>query len=413
MPALLINDNARMALSSIRTSKLRSLLTMIGIIIGVASVIMAVSLGEGLRRQVVETNQAGNSNLVTVRSGAIVSRDKSGGITDINYLASLGANTLTEHDYESLKKLPEAGMIVPLGTISGLASNFDGETYGQATIIATTSDLPSIIGQELPYGGFFKDENSGRNAVVIGKRVAEELFDENVPLGKLISIRGQDFVVGGVFDEFKTNPLSAVSDLNKAIFVSYPTAKSLTNSNPSIYQLLALPRGETSPQQLAKAIRTQMLKNHGEQEDFSVLMAEETDQVARSTVSVGASFVAGIAAISLVVGGIGIMNIMFVSVTERTREIGVRKSLGATNRQIRSQFLIEASVISIVGGIIGVGTAVLGNMLIMLFTDLRPAMTLEIVLLAVGVSALVGIVFGTAPAVQAARKDPIESLRYE
>ncbi len=413
MPALLFGDNARMALSSIRTNKTRSLLTMIGIIIGVSSVILTVALGEGIRRQIVDSNQAANEQLITVQSGAIATRDESGTITGVNYLAALGSNTLTEDDYQSLSKLPELGTVVPLSTISGLPSNFDQESYPEATIIATTSGLPTVLEQKVVYGGFFSDESSGRNSVVIGQRVAEELFGENVPLGKLLTIRGQDFVVGGIFDEFKTNPISAVTDLNKAVFVSYGTAKNLTSNTPSIYQMLILPQEGVTTQRAAAVAREQLLKNHGQQEDFTVLLASETDQVARYSVSLASSFIAGIAAISLLVGGIGIMNIMFVSVTERTREIGVRKSLGATNRQIYSQFLTEAAVLSIVGGIIGIGVALFGTIIVRLITDLQPAVTWQIVALAVTVSAAVGIIFGTAPAVKAARKDPIESLRYE
>ena len=200
--------------------------------------------------------------------------------------------------------------------------------------------MPTLLDQEIKFGSFFEDGGNGRNAVVIGKRVAEELFKENVPLGKLITIRGQDFVVGGVFDEFSTNPLNAVTDLNKAIFISYPVAKTLTGNSPAIYQIMMLPAEDTSPEQLVSVTRTTLLNNHGQQEDFTVLKAAETEVVARSTVSIATAFIAGIAGISLLVGGIGIMNIMFVAVTERTREIGVRKSLGATNRQIYSQFLI-------------------------------------------------------------------------
>ncbi len=409
----LVNDNVRMALSSIRSNKMRSLLTMLGIIIGVSSVIMTVSLGEGLRRQVAQANHAENERLVIVRPGSIAKRDESGNITDINYLAAFNSNSLTEHDYESLKNLPDAESVVPLSTISGLPTNFDNETYSEAVMIATNSDLPKALDQKVLYGGFFNDESSGRNSVVIGKRVAEELFNENVPLGKLLSVRGQDFVVGGVFDEFKSNPLSSVADLNKAIFMSYPTAKAITNSNPAIYQILMLPKEGSDPQQLSRSAHEQLLKNHGQQEDFTVLLAKETDQIARGTVSIATSFVAGIATISLIVGGIGIMNIMFVSVTERTREIGVRKSLGATNRQIYSQFLIEATIMSFVGGLLGIGAAVLGNIILRLFTVLEPSVTWQIVVIAAGVSAAVGIVFGTVPAVKAARKDPIESLRYE
>lgn len=410
---ILWGDNARMAMSAIRGNKTRSILTMLGIIIGVSSVIMTVSLGEGIRRQVADTNQVTNDRLITVRSGRIAQRGPTGQITDVNYLAALGVNTLTEKDYEALQRLEGASVVVPLGTISGLPTNFEGATYDNATIIASNRYLPDVLNQKVLYGSFFTENTGGRGAVVIGKRVAEELFNENVPIGKLLTIRGQDFVVGGVFDEFKLNPLSTVTDLNRAIFISYDAAKTLSGNPPSLYQLMLLPKDGVETSELASAVHNQLLASHGQQEDFTVLKGAEIELVTRRTINVATSFVAGIAAISLLVGGIGIMNIMFVSVTERTREIGVRKSLGATNRQIYSQYLIEATVLSLVGGTVGIILSLLGNIALRVTSDLEPAATWQIIVLAAGVSAAVGIIFGTIPAVKAARKDPIESLRYE
>lgn len=408
----LFSTNARMALQSIRANKSRSSLTMLGIVIGVSSVIMSISLGEGVRRQVIATNQTDNPHLVSVRPGKIATRDNNGAITEVNYLASFGVNSLTDQDFESLKKIPDTDAVVPLATISGQVTNFEKQSYDSGVVIATTNALPQVLNHKVSYGSFF-DETTGRNVAIIGKRVAEELFKENVPLGKLLTIRGQDFVVGGIFDEFRTNPLSQVTDLNKAIFISYPAAKSITGANPHVYQILVQAKDTSNVDTVASAVTKQLLDNHGQQEDFTVLKASETEIVAQNTVSVAASFVGGIAAISLLVGGIGIMNIMFVSVTERTREIGVRKSLGATNKQIYTQFLIEAATMSIVGGILGILIALGGNALVRITSDLQPAVTWQVIVLAVGVSALVGIIFGTIPAIKAARKDPIESLRYE
>ena len=170
---------------------------------------------------------------------------------------------------------------------------------------------------------------------------------------------------------------------------------------------------DKNPKEASSDINSTLTGLHGGQADFAVLTQTETLELTNRTLAVGTSFVAGIAAISLIVGGIGIMNIMFVGVTERTREIGVRKSLGATNRQIYSQFLTESTIISLVGGILGVAVGLLTNFLLAIFTPLVPVATLQIIILAVFVACAVGIIFGTAPAVKAARKDPIQSLRYE
>jgi putative ABC transport system permease protein len=409
----LTGTNIRMALQSLRTTKLRSALTMFGIIIGVMAVIMAVSLGEGVRRQVSSSLDANKNNVINIRPGRLVNRNPDGSIADVNFLGALGANSLTDQDVQTIAKLPETGRTVPLATISGQAISFEGNAFKNSVIIGTTPELPAMLNAKVAYGDFFNSDSNNQNVAVIGKTVAEQLFQENVPVGKVMKIRGQEFIVDGVFDTIETNVLTTVHDLNKAIFIPYAKARELSKDSMNIYQVLAAPKTNSNPDALAASITPLLTANHGGQEDFTILRPKDTISVANSTLTIATSFVAGIAAISLIVGGIGIMNIMFVSVTERTREIGVRKSIGATNRQIYMQFLIEATILSLAGGVIGVGLALAGNFTINVLTKLEPVATLPIILLAVGVSTVVGIIFGTAPAVKAARKDPIESLRYQ
>ena len=406
---ILAGRNIQMAIKSIKSTKMRSFLTMVGIIIGVASVITTVSLGEGVRRQVAGNLQIGGKNMLSVRPGKLINRAADGHITSVNYGAAFGSDTLTDQDLESISKLETVETATPLSTISGLMTSREGRQF-EGTVIGTNGDFAALSGQKIAYGSFF-DESQSTNIAVIGKTVAEQLFQENVPIGQALIIRDHEFIVGGVFDGFTANALSNGTDLNRAVFIPYTEARSVSGNAANIYQILIKPSGSatTAHTEVTKTLAA----NHGGQEDFAVLTQNETLQVAGRTLTSLTSFISGIAAISLIVGGIGIMNIMFVSVTERTREIGVRKSIGATNRQIYMQFLTEATVLSIMGGLIGVLLAMLANFLLAVFTNMRPVATLPIVGLAVVVSSTIGIIFGTAPAIKAARKDPIESLRYE
>jgi len=408
----MISSDIKMAWQALRTNKARSLLTMFGIIVGVLAVVVTVSLGDGVKQQVAgQTNQFGQ-DLIVVRPGKLVRRDSRGRIVGYNLLAGFGGSTLTAQDADLIRKTPNVSMSVPLSLISGGVITEDGTTDDNASLIATTYQLPQILNQKVLYGGFFDANDNNRDIAIIGKQVAADLFKENVPIGKSFSTRGHSFIVGGVFDDFPKSPLATTLDFNNGIFVPLGAAKAV-GATSQIYQILAKPANPARVDETTAAITAGLRTAHGGTEDFTVLKQSETLNIAGSILNVITTFVAGIAAISLIVGGIGVMNIMLVSVTERTREIGIRKSVGATNRQIVGQFLTEAVVLSFVGGIIGLVLSVLANFLIRIFTNLEPAITLPVMLVAAGVSVAVGIIFGITPAIKAARKDPITALRYE
>ena len=393
-----------MALEAIRSARWRSLFTMLGIIIGVVSVVTTISLGEGTKHQIVgQINQAG-PDLITVRPGRRVS--------PTTLLGSVGAGSLNEADLKAVQAVPGVKEAVPFSYISGMPST-EGRDYADALVIATNEGAPGMLNQTLAFGGFFQGAESHKDVAIIGKRVAEELFQENVPIGKLFHIRDKQFVVVGIFDEFDTSPLAPTADYNKVVFIPYESGQKLTGNQPAIFQILARPNDPEAFDQVAKNIGDGLAAAHAGQTDFSVLTQTDNLELANDVLNMLTGLVAAIASVSLIVGGIGILNIMFVSVTERTREIGVRKAVGATNRQIMGQFLTEATILSLTGGVIGILLSLLVNYLLRILTDLTPVLTWPVMLLAVGVSATVGVIFGITPALKAARKHPIDALRHE
>lgn len=404
--------NVKMALASLRTSKWHSLLTMFGIIIGVVSVVTTVSLGEGVKQRIVgQINRAG-PDLITVRPGRVIARSPNGEARGINALSNFTFGSLSESDVQTIKTAPGVQQVAPFAYVSGVPTS-NGREYISGPIIATTESAAGLLNQKVLYGAFYSGADAQKNVAVIGRRVAEQLFQENVPIGRSFTVRDQSFVVQGVFDEFSSSPLAINADYNYAIFIPYDSSKRIVGSQEQIYQILAKPKVPSQTPATIKAITASLATAHSGQADFSVLTQAENLAVADSVLNVLTTFVASIAAISLVVGGIGIMNIMLLSVTERTREIGVRKAIGATNRQILAQFLIEAVVLSLAGGIIGIVLSLLANYFLRVFTSLAPVITIPVMILAIGVAILVGVIFGITPAARAARKDPIEALRHE
>ncbi len=406
---MLISINVKMALSSLRTTKVRSALTMLGIIIGVLSVVTMVSIGEGVKQKVAQ--QIGQSgNLITVRPGHLVRRDEAGNISTVNLLSSFSATTFTSDDLAVIDKVPGVKLVTPMSLVNGMPQA-DDIVYDEGLVIATRDNVGTALNQKLEFGSFFSDKDKVQDGAVIGKRVAEKLFQENVPIGRLFMIRGHEFRVRGIFEDTPSSPLIPYSDYGNAVFIPYEAGKQINGESAQIYQVL-IKANDGEDQNKVIATLTENLKQaHSGQADFTVLKQNETYALASSILNQLTSFVAGIAAVSLLVGGIGIMNIMLVSVTERTREIGIRKAVGATNRQIMLQFLIEAMVLSLSGGIIGVLLSFLTNYLLHITTSLEPVINLPIIAVASGVAIFVGILFGIAPAAKAARKDPIDALR--
>jgi putative ABC transport system permease protein len=403
----------QMATSSISRARWRSALTMLGVVIGIVSVVMIFALGDGLKKQVAGDLRELGSDLVIVRSGNLVERSSGDKITKINIRDAYTQSILTEKDLEAVKAMPEVSVAAPIAIVSGSIQSEDGkQPKASSSIIATTPQIRDILVRDVEQGEFFTSQELAKNLVVLGPGVSKDLFGDDSPVGRIIKIKNTDFVVRGVMAKAKTSPLDVVNvDYNNSVYIPIGAGKSLNGGVALIREIDVRLKDTVTPSAAAKSIYATVLASHGGVKEFTVLEARDFIGVLDKVFSVLTTFVAAVAGISLLVGGIGIMNIMLVSVSERTREIGIRKSIGATNHQILGQFLVEAVILTLIGGFIGVAISLLLSAAMRLYTDIHPFVEPAVVGFALMVTFIVGVVFGIVPALKAARKDPIESLR--
>jgi putative ABC transport system permease protein len=404
----------KMALVNLRGARWRSALTMLGIVFGVVSVVTVVGIGEGVKQQIgQETNQFGN-NLITVRPGRdVTSSSPFGTLQTTDLLFGMNSVTgLSEQDLQTVQNAPHVSIAAPLGIVPGTVK-VGNQTIKNATVIATNPDLPGALNQSMQYGNFFNDDQTQQNIAVMGQDLAERMFGEFVPLGHEFNFRGQTFLLGGIFSSFNNSPLSPTATFNNAIFIPYQAADRITGTSTEMYAILAKPDNPSDINVTIRTVQKALLGTHGGQQDFSVLTPSQELSSGGQALNLLAGLITAVAAISLLLGGVGIMNVMLVSVTERTHEIGVRKAIGATNRQILKQFMLEALVLSVGGAFFGIIVALAADWLLRIYSSLKPAVSVWAILISTSVSILVGVIFGVAPAVKAARKDPIDALRRE
>ncbi|HMS23649.1 MAG TPA: ABC transporter permease [Candidatus Saccharibacteria bacterium] len=409
----MIRSNLKLAYRTVKATKLRSFLTMLGIIIGVVSVVTTISLGEGVKRQVEAQIKEFGSDLLIIRPGKYVEKDDNGNIIGVDVFSVFNnSTTLADSDIEAVSSSKDVASVAPLSLVSGNIE-YDGEEYKSGQVIATTNTFKDLINHDIEFGQFLSDTDEGKNFAVVGSTVARQLFNDSAPIGRALTFRGQTFIVKGVFSEFDEIPLNFGANYNNAIFIPYVTGKSINEGSAQVFQILAKPTDEDKVDEVQRSIEQNLIKVNESSSDYTVLKQEDTLAIANNVLKVLTGLVATIAAISIVVGGIGVMNVMIVSVTERTREIGIRKAVGATDKQILGQFVSEAVVLSVLGGLIGLFMALLVNFAIRIFTEMQPIITVQVCVLAVLISLIVGIFFGVIPAVNASKKNPIDALRNE
>lgn len=404
------NGNLKMAVETLRHNKARSFLTMLGIVIGVMAVVLVVSIGQGVKQQIAKQIDQFGPDIITVRPGAQAQGFDTASLLSGNGLPGSSSVLLNAADVDTVSHTPGVTYAVPLAIASGSAKG-DHELKSPL-VIATTDKLPDALKQPMASGVFF-DPEAGRRTAVLGAAVAGKLFDDDAPLGQAMTYRGQEFIVTGVLKPFSSAPLSLSANFNNAIFVPYAAAQTLNGGNLAVYQILVKAGSVSAASSLAQTIDDRLVADHGGSDQISVLTADKSSQSSNEIIHLLTLLTIGVAIIAFVVGGIGIMDVMLVSVTERMHEIGLRKAIGATKRQIMKQFMAEAFVLSAVGGVIAVALSAAVVGLMRVYTSLQPVIVWQVMVIAPLLAIAVGILFGTAPAIKAARKDPIEALRHE
>lgn len=390
----------RLAFFSLRTNKVRSLLTMLGIIIGVASVILLVSIGTGLQNLVTEQFASLGSNSVYLMPGKVDLR-QGPPTANISKFEISDVNDLIRGSSVIVHAIPAVREVAPV-TSKGKTINVE--------IIGTWEQYFPVNNFQAELGDILKqtDVERTRKVAVLGAKPAKDLFGDADPIDAFITMNDVRYQVKGVLAA-KGSGGGIGSDIDNTIYIPLTTAFRQFNLTKPMMIMLQASNQDAVEQAAEDAKR--ILKRRLKEDDFTVM--QQTELLNTINQFLGAITVAlgGIAAISLLVGGIGIMNIMLVSVTERTREIGLRKAVGARPQDILLQFLIESVILSLFGGAIGISLGIAGSMAINQF--IQTYVTTWSVFLASGFSALIGIIFGVAPAIRASRLDPIEALRYE
>lgn len=405
---MLFNESVIIALKALVANKMRSVLTMLGIIIGVGAVIAMVSIGMGIRKNVQDSIASLGSNMLIVQAGA----PKVGGVRQA---AGSGENLKLEDADALRKRLQNVDYVAP--SVQKSYQVVNGNQNWNTSVYGITPDYMAIRSLTVDSGSFLtnNDIKARSRVAVIGSTVAANLFGTTNPVGKNIRINNDPYKVVGVLDSKGQSSMG--QDQDDCVLIPVTTAMERLMALTSIKTINIQVSSSDKLDQVQGQIETLLRQRHRiknpADDDFQVRNLTSIMQTMTNTTDMITLLLGSIAAISLIVGGIGIMNIMMVSVTERTREIGIRKALGATFANIMMQFLIESIVVGVVGGLLGIVIGCSASLLIGKFAGFQTVITPEPILLSFFFSVGIGLFFGIYPARKAAKLDPIEALRYE
>ena len=395
-----LGESLKMALRSLLHNRLRTALTMLGIIIGVASVVALMAIGNGAKQDVLDRIQAMGTDLLTIERGAANVRASGGAVT-----------SFLPEDLPAILSVPGVAMVIPETELSSLV-RFGAEDL-MITAVGTGEDFPQVHDWPLQTGVFFTAEHVTRYAqvVVIGQTVVKNLFPPGTsPLGQYVLIGNAPFMVIGVLSGKGSTPRG--DDQDNAVWLPYTTAGARILGQRFFRHMIVRVKPGADMGVVQAGLRTLLLHRHGK-EDFNIRNMADTIETASATQNTLTYLLAAIAVISLIVGGIGVMNIMLVSVTERTREIGIRMAIGARSFDVLFQFLTEAVMVCFIGGLAGVLVGIAGGLSTAAMVGWRVMFTVAPIALAFGCAFLTGIVFGYLPARKAAHLEPIEALARE